>query len=169
MPPFVAWTFSLAWLLFWSLFVHAAWRGIRMARASSAWHPVPGRTIAARIDSRIEPTGGSRGSRRAYRFRVRYGYEAGGVPLQGTALHATEAADLTSWGGERSAQALLKRHPAGSEQVVYHDPADPSRAALAVGVRGRDWLFLAISMLLCMLSPGLLWFCLVLLAPANLR
>ncbi|MBL8843059.1 MAG: DUF3592 domain-containing protein [Planctomycetes bacterium] len=113
-------------------------RALLDARASQAWPAVEGRITESRVEVGTKRVGGRRRSDRD--AVIRYDYVVDGRALQGDAVTVggIEADD---------ADAMVERYPVGRSVPVHYDPAEPTRAALEVGVLPRHYAFPAASLM----------------------
>ena len=99
-----------------------AWE-IGSGLASAAWPGVPGRITESSV---VTVPGVHAETRHAI---IRYEYRVGGRSYVGKRV---------SFRGGAAPERFVSKYRAGSRVTVYHEPEDPSNAALEVGMDGGD-------------------------------
>lgn len=109
---------------------------------------VPAEIVVSRVSSYPD----RKNRHTMYRAQVRYRYR-----IAGRSFESEEVGGATSSSSDRAdAEQQLAPYPLGARVTAHVDPADPSSAALRVGM---DWWFLAIFYL-----AGVVWAALFVLA-----
>jgi hypothetical protein len=111
--------------------VIADWYLIRRAMAQHAsgvsWQQTTGTIVTTTVTSRKVKNG------RRYRAAVTYAYEAAGETRTGSTIVVDES-EAPSFRSESAAKSAF---PQGGSVPVYVDPADPTKAALVVGLQKK--------------------------------
>lgn len=95
---------------------------VRSVQAQQSWEPMQASILESRVEARHSDDGTT------YRPVVRYRYRVG------PEVHVSDRVSFLSWGtSDRGwAEEIQERYPLGSTVTGYHDPEEPSSAALDI-------------------------------------
>jgi hypothetical protein len=111
----------------------------RLANAAAGWPTTDGRVLECTVAKRLDKDGEG-GEMTRYIPQVRYAYNAGGAPRQGSTIRLglTEAGYMV----ERQARDHIARYAIGGAVPVRYNPENPGMAVLELGqVGGNGMLF----------------------------
>ena len=121
--------FVLGAFLIWQ-----GWRRQQSVKASMSWPYVQGRVIAASVRQVVERGDAETRDMTKYVPLVQYEYQVAGKTFQGNQLAFQEK----SYNSHKKAFALVAAFAAGSQVMVFFDPANPQNAVLERKAHGNN-------------------------------
>lgn len=119
---------------------------------SLRWPTVRGTVIASSV-AESAATGARGAPRRGYRPSVRYSYEVNGGRYESAQMARYFA---RTYGSAAAAQEVVDRYPVGSSVTVYHEPGNPTEAALQPGFSGKPMIYFGVAALLLLVAVATL-------------
>lgn len=134
-------------MVFVTLFtLWACLKNMAMMQASNSWTKTTG-TITSSVMEEV-----SIGRKEKFQAQIRYVYDAGGRPQNGSRIRFADAT-----GSARTAQQpFLDKYPAGAKVDVYYDPNDPAQSVLEPGGGLRRFGLLLPPLIVGGIAAGLL-------------
>lgn len=119
-----------------------AWR-------TTTWQKTTARLLEASVEETVQTS--NKRNRLAYEVQVKYEYDAGGRPLNGTTIaHSYMATHQRDQHDQ-----LLETLKSIPHLTVYYDPLEPEKCTLVPGVDGGSFFGLAIGIMWLAVTAGL--------------